>query len=672
MTIGRSGPEMNSSSENNSIQGLRECVKLFSNILLIDEQDGSSNAYKLQMLKSKCIKAVEMLSTNSSLWTVIVAHFIPGFMERWLSIDVLTGASSDTISLVLAGLNTILRVIALPSHAVFIANTGIAANLCNMIIGDEDSNAIDSRVEGKCVHILHVLLSYSGKKGPPSERIEPGVVDIYALDVACSLLSKNEHSDYNIAISNTKIGLEILLNVISGLNELSQHEISTSPQVVGFVETVSNHKIFLKKLCASLIGYKASQDGELDIEDSLVSLFGSPVYAFEGACGAFTKSTDAALHCLFWIAFFSSVAQTQSSEVIWEIFMLDDDDISDQSLKVLAICALSANFMNILEMKDCPCIPFNKMYQGFYETTATPVVQERLLHSLSAGASSFDFDDDDRKSSYFVLLKHFHAPRLCLEATKNPLLIVRAFDALQNCLAEFPLPLLEDLVSTKDALNSLFGLLSISESSHGDLELSTIGRLRVFAASILSSSGELHVLGPVVNREGLRGFAIASLSAACLLGDGQVGALAEDLTEEGSSMSMLCLHALVDILSADAQKDHRLKILLSPAEAKALSDSLGQKLSSMVLERFMHKVERETVLGDCEDDESIQRYPEVTLLCALASSREALRQLCNCGGLEALSLVAGEGELSAINSLLEVSNFNLTHMKIRAFHSHPL
>lgn len=107
-----------------------------------------------------------------------------------------------------------------------------------------------------------------------------------------------------------------------------------------------------------------------------------------------------------------------------------------------------------------------------------------------------------------------------------------------------------------------------------------------------------------------------------------------------------------------------MKILLSPAEAKALSDSLGQKLSSMVLERFMHKVERETVLGDCADDESIQRYPEVTLLCALASSREALRQLCNCGGLEALSLVAGEGELSAINSLLEVSNFNLTHMKI--------
>jgi hypothetical protein len=42
------------------------------------------------------------------------------------------------------------------------------------------------------------------------------------------------------------------------------------------------------------------------------------------------------------------------------------------------------------------------------------------------------------------------------------------------------------------------------------------------------------------------------------------------------------------------------------------------------------------------------------LLCALASSKEALTELCDNGGLEALSLVAGEGELSAIAALLEV------------------
>ena len=65
----------------------------------------------------------------------------------------------------------------------------------------------------------------------------------------------------------------------------------------------------------------------------------------------------------------------------------------------------------------------------------------------------------------------------------------------------------------------------------------------------MSPAGELNVLGPAVSRIGLRGFAVALLSAACLIDDGQSETLAEDLVEEGSSMSMLCLHSLVDDLS---------------------------------------------------------------------------------------------------------------------------
>eukprot|EP00979_Chaetoceros_neogracilis_P009644 scaffold2192_cov268-Chaetoceros_neogracile.AAC.46 len=68
----------------------------------------------------------------------------------------------------------------------------------------------------------------------------------------------------------------------------------------------------------------------------------------------------------------------------------------------------------------------------------------------------------------------------------------------------------------------------------------------------------------------------------------------------------------------------------------------------------MHNAEREHVLGEISDCEAIERYPEITLLCALASSKEAMAQLCDSGGLEALSLVAGKGELSAIAALLEV------------------
>jgi hypothetical protein len=215
---------------------------------------------------------------------------------------------------------------------------------------------------------------------------------------------------------------------------------------------------------------------------------------------------------------------------------------------------------------------------------------------------------------------------------------------------------LDDIVSDKVSLASLFNLLALTENRES-VGAQKVGTIRVFAAAILSSAGELNVLGPAVSRAGLRGFAVASLSAACLTDDGQSETLAEDLTEEGSSMSMLCLHGLVDVLSSDSRNDVDVKVMLSPSEAQVISTGLAKKLSSMVLDHFMHKAEREDVLGEISGGDAIQRFPEVTLLCALASSKEALTQLCDNGGLEALSLVAGEGELSAITALLEVRLF---------------
>jgi len=49
------------------------------------------------------------------------------------------------------------------------------------------------------------------------------------------------------------------------------------------------------------------------------------------------------------------------------------------------------------------------------------------------------------------------------------------------------------------------------------------------------------------------------------------------------------------------------------------------------------------------------KSPEILLLCALASHAEILPQLYKNGGLEALSLVAAEGEVGAIEALCEVS-----------------
>ena len=664
VAIGHAGPYMNSSSENNSIRALRDCVKLFSKILAISDDSNATNAQKLVGLKKKCITAVDLLSANSSLWTVIVAHFIPGFMDHWLTPEKIGSNDPENILLVRAGLRTISRVISLPTHAVFIANTGIAASLSNIICGRTSPSANDTEVERLSIQILHTLLSYSSKKGPPTERIEPGVVDIYALDVACFLLSRdNDNVDQNVVVSNTKLGLEIMLSMLVGLEDIRAADLPQSPRVIGFVETVSSNHDFLRKLCATLLcaDFKRQNVPSPDVGGSVAvePLYGSPLLPFEGTCGQFARSADAALHILFWIMFYSSVAQSQSSHVLWDLFMLNDQDISDQSSKYQTISAASSIFLNLCNEERCVCVPNNKSKLQYYQQTALAVVRERLLHALSLGSAeytSLSEGNDDAIAQFQKLLVYNRVPQLCLDLMSNPLLTEQAFEALESALAGPPGCLLRSMVSEKKSLTSLFNLLNLTEKDQG-LTKQVVGKIKVFSAATLSSAGELSILGPAVNQSGLRSFAVASLSAACLTDDQNGDAcLAEDLTEEGSSMSMLCLHGLVGVLTSDPKKGDAVIVMLSPSEAQAIASGLGKKLSSMVLERFMHKAEREHILGEVSDEEAIHKFPEVTLLCALASSKEALAQICATGGLEALSLVAGEGELSAINALLEVSS----------------
>lgn len=662
VAIGHAGPYMNSSSENNSIYALRECVKLFSNILAINDDSNAQNAQKLIGLKKKCITAVDLLSTNSSLWTVIVAHFVPGFMEHWLTPDMIESTDSEIQILVQAGLQTILRVISLPTHAVFIANTGIAASLSNIICSrDSLTGKCDEVVERLSIQILHVLLSYSSNKGPPTERIEPGVVDIYALDVACSLLSRDIESDHEVAVSNTKLGLEIMLSMLAGLEEIRNADLPQSPRIIGFVETVASNSDFCRKLCATLLCTDGNKvKGSLPESDiGPEPLYGKPLLLFEGTCGQFARSADAAIYALFWLLFYSSVTHTQNSDVVWDIFMLNDDDISNQLSKHKTVVAIASNFLNILSNEQSSvCAPKNKARLQYFQQTSVLVVRERLLYALTVGSNEYTSltdGDEESMATFHKLLAYYTAPQLCLGLMTNPLLAEQSFGALQSGLAGFPLSLLESIVTEKSSLASLFDLLNLTENDQG-LTKQLVGKIRVFSAAILSSAGELNILGPVVNQSGLRSFAVASLSAACLMDDQSGDAcLAEDLTEEGSSMSMLCLHGLVGILSSDPSKGNLSKVMLSASEAQAIASGLGKKLSSMVLERFMHKAEREHVLGEASNEEAIHKFPEVTLLCALASIKDALAQLCSTGGLEALSLVAGEGELAAINALQDVS-----------------
>jgi hypothetical protein len=137
---------------------------------------------------------------------------------------------------------------------------------------------------------------------------------------------------------------------------------------------------------------------------------------------------------------------------------------------------------------------------------------------------------------------------------------------------------------------------------------------------------------------------------------------------------------LADIFSVDVSIDREQQQLytktgmcMSSVEAKTVSVSLGKKISDMVLARFLkHSSCDEEDEYDSPDLSSIELSilmdsPEIHLLCALATNKSALPDLCASGGLEALSLVATQGELSAIMALQEVRHMrskNLENMYV--------
>jgi hypothetical protein len=651
-TVGYSGPQMNSSSENNSIQALRDSVKMFANVISIKEDEHVPDASKLKALKEKCIKAVDMLSMNPSLWTVIVAHYVPNFLENWLTVENAQSSNVKMRSIVCTGLQTIIRVIALPTHAVFVANTGLAATLSNIICSRENSQQQNhTEVETLAIQIINILLSYSEKKGPSTERIEAGVVDVYALDVACHLLSRDENQDYNSTMMTSKLALEILLTILDTFDDIPESEMTKSTRIIGFMETIVSHESFLRKLFATA---QLSNPHNFESDASFVSFYGKPICMFEGACGRFERSTDAAMNILCWISFYSVISHSQNSRVVWDTIMLEGEDIADHFRKNVSIVIFSAKFLNVLSHENNICRPKNPSKFIFFQDTVLPIVQERLLNILSGCCKEiFETSRHENLESFQSICDRYRLPQKCLQLSTNLSLIEVAFEVLELSLIGFPRSILEGVVSDKLSLTSLFNFLGFS-SEATIISREAAGKIKVLSAAILSSAGNLHCLGLAVNNLGLRSFGIASLSAACLEDDDDVEALVEDLTEEGSSMSTLCLNGLIDILSSSAHGMEQ-NLMLSAPEARAISSGLGKKLSSMVIERFVHKAEREHVLGDIGSNENMRQFPEVTLLCALASSKDSLTELCSCGGLEALSLVAGEGELSAVNALLEVS-----------------
>jgi hypothetical protein len=642
--IGIVGGEASSNAEH--LHSLRECVKLLSNVIAITENATATNSDILRALKYKCIMTIEQLSNNSSLWNTLVANFIPIFNDHWIpSIDK-NNLSREKTELIRAGLQTIARVVTIPSHATFVANTGVATVLSSFVSEDNQyfSNVRMAEVESLAVRILFALLEQSTKEGSTGQ-LDPGMVNIYAYDVACVILSRHEFANAEIAATLTRLGLQMIQKMLVSLRAVERENIPSSPSVIAFVESTLRHQHFVKRLCASILVKDVSHSSKSEKGFTIKPLYGEPLLLLDNSADT-ELLINAAVQIMFYLTFFCSLSKANNPDTLWDIIMLKDVDVAaEQVSKCMTSIALLSILLDTIT-KD------SRASSDSYFALALPIVKTRLFYLLSLESyeySSIVSKQPDSATDIQKVLDSYHVPHLCLKFMDDDTLLETSFETIQNFFTHFPRLLVASIVSDASSLKTLLNMLTATLGEKNLVRSDSIAKMNVFAAAVLSSAGELGILGPSVNKLGLRSATIASLSSACL-SDNEY---AEELNEEGNSMSVLCLYALLDVVSCRETQSSEKIVQLLDSEAKAISSILGNKLSSLTLERFVHKAANQDISED--DTFDIKKFPEITLLCALTSSKESLMELCNNGGLEALSLVAAEGDVTTINALREVS-----------------
>ena len=183
--------------------------------------------------------------------------------------------------------------------------------------------------------------------------------------------------------------------------------------------------------------------------------------------------------------------------------------------------------------------------------------------------------------------------------------------------------------------------------------------LQLFLIELLASFSAQEFLGPSVKKFGLQEEAITSLASSCTSYNARLGVENGNDATLFSIQVMECLVAIFTSEYSTEETTTKLNIILRDAEAIEVASKLGPTISSLVMSRLVAHVTNEEQQGGYHSRQKsandLAKAPEVVLLCALGSQKEALGLICQCGGLEALSLVATIGHLSAINVLHMVS-----------------
>ena len=633
------------------IQSVRDAIRVATNVLTLPMSPDASidQIEKQENLKSECISALEALSRNASLWSSISSDALPSIV-RFLQMTASIGSSDPRRQKTrCAALRAVLQIVQVPSHAVSAARDGVAEALGALLQTGNFGSDTDE-VPMLALEVLHVIAS------KPEPRREARFIETGMVQSICSALGKaatdtpKKPSDTRADV--TFLGLEILNHVLSDIQEgLSVDHIIQSPTAMAFLDMVSSEPQFIRSLCATLLlktnmklpHHDAEMTGAPPYE--IAKLYGPPLILVHESCAGHDDTHHAAAALLLTSTVLASAIESKRSDIFWKTMLLEDmSSKQDEDERIRLSATFSAHFLALLTVDYKPFVPNDPFRKQEYMTITRPLVRHRFLEALKDAMD--ELGSEDSMDPYIIsVLVNFNIPHVCLSLWKDPALLDLAFELIQKIVEAEPDEVLHLFVEGEAAMTSLFDLLNLDSSS---IETSkNVNEIRRFLASVLGQLAEGGLLTQAVEKFDMKSSAISALAAACLSEEERT---TDDEEEDATSnrLSSVLMKCLVELCTVDDSFKGK-QIRLTSGEAIAIANNLGKKICHMVLSRFLERAKLQQY--EIEDEEDIMEAPDLSMLCALAQHDEALKALRAVGGLHALSLVAGEGNLMAMTAL---------------------
>ena len=570
-----------------SSSSLSDSIRTISSLITQRHQDKSPDNLQ-HILQLECLTALEAISTNTFLSSSIFAIALPD-ITRFLEHN--ADKTTDDDAAMCSALSCVLNIA--PAHALKVAKSGIVSVLAKLINARFDMGINIGNATIISLQILHKL-------SQDAQQVRSVLISSGVIYMATKLLEIDDlSSDEKMTTLGTVSQLVSDLFATPHLKE---------PGMTLLFE-IKERKTFMRKLIATMMS-REQQDCHVPIEPFYGSSF--PVEAHNAAARLLTQIT--------WL-FCQNII---SKEYLFNVFMLNISHDTAAPTVAFACCS----FIRVL---DNGMLSLGSDENG--QEKSHLIIKQFLLEILSISLEKCAATEISRGTAEEIV-RVFRILETCMSLSQTVYLASEAFCLFEKVLSLFGKDFIGQLlVNDKTSFVALLDIVT-GGGSHTETFARILGNL--------ANDG---LISAAVAKFGLRNRTIAALSAAIALDADDE----KNIEESDSNLSRVCLECLASVLSNE--QNH---IEVTDKEACTMASTIGKILSSTVLHRFYIQASREDTLDSVDhniDRIVITSSSEARILCAIASSRESLVTLNTVGGLEAISLLAHDGEVVAIRAL---------------------